>query len=93
MGRRMESAIHLTTYEQNKQFAYKSISESSPFQQSFLFETTAGGTKLSTVIKLETAGLLGLAKPLIALGLKRDMGADFGFLKNLSENRVPAVAA
>jgi hypothetical protein len=42
---------------------------------------------------METSGLLGLAKPLIASGLKRDMGADFATLKNQLENRVPVAAA
>ena len=89
MGRRMEAVAKLTAFEQDKQFAYKTISGTAPFEQSWLFETVPGGTKVSTVFEMETSGLLGLAKPLIAAGLKRDMGADFATLKNQLENWVP----
>ena len=41
MGRKMESVIEFTTYEPNKKIAFKSISGTSPFEQSFIFESTA----------------------------------------------------
>jgi hypothetical protein len=36
---------------------------------------------------------MSLTKPLIASGLKREMDAAFGELKNLLESRIPAVVA
>jgi len=90
MGRRMESVIQYTTYEPNKKIAFKSISGSSPFEQSFLFESTAEGTQLTTRLELQTPGLMGLAEPLVASGLRREMDANFGDLKNMLEGRVPA---
>jgi hypothetical protein len=93
MGRRLEALVELTSFEQNKQFAYKSLSKSLPFNQTFLFETTAEGTQLTSLFEMETSGLMGLAKPLIVSSLKRDMSADFATLKNLLENGVPEAAA
>ena len=93
MGRKLESTIELTSFEQDKQFAYKSISGSTHYQQSFHFETTAEGTKVSTWIEMETGGILGLAKPLIASSLKHDMGADFDTLKARLETQASAATA
>lgn len=93
MGRRMESGIEFTAYEPNKKIAFKSISGSSPFEQSFLFESTAEGTRLTTRLELQTSGLMGLAEPLIASGVRREMDASFGDLKDMLESRVTPVSA
>jgi len=93
MGRRMESLLEMIDFQPNKQFAYKSLSGTTPFKQIFQFETTPQGTKVSTMIELETTGLLGLATPLIASGLKRDMGADFETLKKQLEMQPAKVVA
>jgi uncharacterized membrane protein len=93
MGRKLESTIELTSFEQDKQFAYKSIAGSTHFHQSFSFEPADGGTRVSSSIEMETGGLLGLAKPLILSSLKHDMGADFETLKKRLEARMPEAAA
>jgi uncharacterized membrane protein len=87
MGVRVESVIEYTTYEQDEKISMKSISGNSPFEQSFLFESTKEGTLLKTKLDLQTSGLMGLAKPLIASGLKREMDANFRNLKNLLESQ------
>lgn len=91
MGRTLESGIEFVTYEPNKRIAIKSISGPSPFEQSFLFEPTVEGTRLTTRFELQTGGLMGLAEPLIASGVKREMGANFGDLKDRLESRVKPV--
>jgi uncharacterized protein YndB with AHSA1/START domain len=93
MGRRMESVIQYTTYDPNKKVVFKTISGSSPFEQTFLFESTAGGTRLTTRLDLETSGLMGLAQPLIASGVKREVDESFGILKGMLESRVPAASS
>jgi uncharacterized membrane protein len=93
MGRRMESIIQFTTYELNKKIAFKSISGASPFEQSFLFETTTEGTRLTTVLDLQTSGLMFLAKPMIASGLKREMDTNFANLKVMLESWIPVAAS
>jgi uncharacterized protein YndB with AHSA1/START domain len=91
MGRRMESVIEYTTYELNKKLVFKSISGNSPLVQSFLFEPTAEGTKLTARLEIQTSGLMGLAEPLIASSLKHDVDTNYAILKNLLETRVTPV--
>jgi uncharacterized membrane protein len=93
MGRKLVSVIQFTAYELNKKIVFKSISGSSPFEQSFLFESTPAGTRLTTRLALHTSGLLGLTERLIASGLKREVDESFGILKDMLESRVPAVSA
>ncbi len=93
MGRRMESVIEYTTYEPNKKLVFKSISGNSPMVQSFLFEPTAEGTKLTARLELQTSGLMGLAEPLITSSLKHDVDANYNNLKHILETKVAPVAA
>jgi len=91
MGRRIESVIEYTTYEPNKKLVFKSISGNSPLVQSFLFEPTAAGTKLTARLELQTSGLMGLAEPFITSSLKREVDTNYNILKNLLETRVTPV--
>lgn len=86
MGRKMSSVIQFTAFELNKKIVFKSISGASPFEQTFLFEPTAGGTQLTTRLALHTSGLMGLTEPLIASGLKREVDESFGVLKDILES-------
>jgi uncharacterized protein YndB with AHSA1/START domain len=87
MGRKMESVMQYTTYELNKKVVFTSDSGSMPFVQTFLFEPAAGGTRLTARLELQTSGLMSLAKPMIASGVKREVDENFGILKDLLENR------
>ena len=88
MGRKVESIMEYITYEPNKKIVFKSISGSSPFVQTYLFESSGAGTQLTTRLDLETSGLMGLAEPLIASGVKREVDASFAALKEILETRV-----
>jgi len=92
MGRKLESVIEYTTYEPNKKLVFKSISGNTPIVQSFLFEPTVEGTKLTARLELQTSGLMGLAEPLIASSLKRDVDANYDILKKLLEGKVTPVS-
>jgi len=61
------------------------------FEASYLFESTAEGTKLTGRIEMHAAGLFGLAEPLIAAGLRRETKAASGVLKDLLENGTVAI--
>jgi hypothetical protein len=87
MGRKMESVMQYTTYEVNKKVIFKTTS-GNPFEQLFLFESTAEGTRLTARLEMQTSGLMGLAEPLIASSLRREMDENFGTLKNVLESRV-----
>jgi uncharacterized membrane protein len=89
MGRRLEAELELVTYDLNKEIAFKSISGAAPFEQSIFFGTTAEGARLTTVLEMQTGGLMGLAEPLIASGVKRELEADFTKLKDMLESQIP----
>ncbi len=89
MGRSMRSDIEFTVYELNRKMSIKSVSGNSPFKQTFLFETTAEGTRLSSRFELHMGGIMALAEPLMASGVRRELAADFGRLKEAIETRVP----
>jgi uncharacterized membrane protein len=93
LGRKIEGLVEITEYEPNSKFVIKSASGMAPFEETYLFEPTSNGTKLSTVFKLHTSGLMGLAEPMIVGGLKREMDADFGDLKDILESRMPEITA
>ena len=93
LGKKIEAVVEIAAYEPNSKMTIKSPSASSPFEEWYLFEPTNEGTRLSTGIELHTSGLTGLAEPLIASSLKRAMESDFDDLKDLLEQRVPAVSS
>ena len=93
LGRKLEGGVEIVAYEPNSKTTIKSTSGSVPFEQSFLFEPTAEGTKLTTEIELRTVGFMGLAEPMIAGSLKREMEAAFGDLKDMLESRVTAASS
>ena len=92
MGRKVEASNEYVAYEPNKRIAFKSTSGPVPFEASYLFESMAAGTKLTSKIEMEAAGFLGLIEPLIAAGLRREMKAAFGVLTDLLEHRAVAIS-
>lgn len=48
MGRRLEASNEYTEYEPNKEITFKGTTGSSDFQHSYLTESTAEGTKLTS---------------------------------------------
>ncbi|OGO71472.1 MAG: hypothetical protein A2Z49_12115 [Chloroflexi bacterium RBG_19FT_COMBO_56_12] len=89
MGQKMEATIEYVAYEPNHKIAFKSTSGSTPFEETYLFESTAEGTKLTSVLVLQSgAGIMGLADPLIAASVRREMEANFGDLKDMLESRI-----
>jgi len=93
VGRKMEASNEYVAYEPGKRITFKSTSGPVRFEASYLFESTAGGTRLTSSIEMQAAGLFGLAEPLIAASLRREMRAGFRTLKDLLENRVVAVSS
>jgi hypothetical protein len=61
-------------------------------EASYLFESTGGGTRLTSLIEMDASGLMSLAEPLIAAGLRREMKAALPALKALLENRSFAIS-
>jgi hypothetical protein len=90
-GRNVESVIQCTTYEPDKKIVLKTISSSWPYEDTYLFESVAGGTRLTNRLALQTSGLMAMAGPLISAGLRLDMKANFATLKDMLENQGTAI--
>src|SRR6266446_6533677 len=61
------------------------------FSMLFLFDATPEGTKLTCQIEMQPGGILGLAEPLIAASLRREMEVGAGELKDLLENQAVGI--
>lgn len=84
MGRRMELTNEYIGFVPNYEVTF-SGDGSVRFQTSYFTESVDGGTKVMCRMQMEPGGLLGLAEPLIAAGLKRDFATNFRDLKTLLE--------
>jgi uncharacterized membrane protein len=93
MGRKMQDTVEFVAYEPNKGLTFRSTSRSMPMETSQRFESTAEGTRVTTVIELHPGGFMGLAEPLLAANLRRWMETHFGDLKDLLERQEPAVSS
>jgi uncharacterized protein YndB with AHSA1/START domain len=87
MGRRMEATNEYVAYEPDRIITFRTTSGPVPLEASYLFEPTTGGTRLTSRIKMQAAGLFGLLEPVIAAGLRREMKAALPALKALLEGR------
>ena len=92
MGRKMEANNEYIAYEPNKRITFKGTSGPVRFEFSYLFDSTAEGTKLTGKMQMQATGLLRLAEPLMAASLRREMMAAAGVLKDLLENRAAAIS-
>jgi hypothetical protein len=92
MGRKMEATNEYIAYEPNERITFKGTSGPVRFEFSYLFESTAEGTKLTGKMQMQATGLLRLAEPLMAASLRREMTAAAGVLKDLLENRAAAIS-
>jgi len=90
MGRKMEASSEFVAYEPSSKVAFESASGPVPFETSYLFESTADGTRLTATVELQPKGFLRLAEPLMARSLRREMETHFSDLKDLLERQVAA---
>jgi carbon monoxide dehydrogenase subunit G len=91
MGRRLEATNEYVVYEPNKEVTFKGDAGSAEFQHSYLTESTAEGTRLTSRMEMESKGLFGLAEPLITRSLRREFAHSLSELKVLLES--PAAVA
>lgn len=91
LGRKIESTMEIVEHEPNTKLAWKTISGPTPFASSWLFESTAEGTKVIWNLEAEV-GFFSLADSLIAASIRREAVAGFGTLKDLLENQVVSTA-
>ena len=76
-GRLLESVIQCTTYEPNKKIVLKTISGSWPYEDTFLFESTGRGTRLTDRLELQTSGWMTFGRTVDRFRLKARHGSQF----------------
>jgi uncharacterized protein YndB with AHSA1/START domain len=86
MGRRMEAVSEYLTYEPDKLVTFRTIS-GPEVEASYLFESVAGGTNVTSRVRLRIPGVMGLFDPLIRMSLRREMRVALPALKALLESR------
>ena len=87
MGRKMEATNEYVAYEPGRLVTFRTTAGPVPVEASYLFEPTTGGTRLTSRVQMQAAGLFGLLEPVIAAGLRREMKAALPTLKALLEGR------
>jgi uncharacterized protein YndB with AHSA1/START domain len=92
MRRRMEADNEYLAYVPNELITFRTTTGPVRMEASYVFESTADGTRLTSRIEMDASGLMNLAEPLIAAGLRREMKAAFQVLKDLLENRAFVVS-
>jgi uncharacterized protein YndB with AHSA1/START domain len=86
MGRRMDGSNEYTRYEPNELVAF-AWSGPMPGHASYVVEPAGpSGTRLVSRLEMQAQGLLRLAEPLLAAGLRRDVEANLDTLKHLLES-------
>jgi hypothetical protein len=88
----MEAENEYVAYEPNERITFKITSGPMRSEASYFFEAVAEGTRVTSSIEMDASGLLGLAEPLIAVGLRREVTAAIPVLKDLLESRPLAIA-
>ena len=85
MGRRLEASNEYVEYEPNRKIVFRSTSGPMNFRAGYLTEAMpgGGGTRLTSWIEMQPRGFAGLAEPLIASSLRRDVKANLIELKAL----------
>jgi len=88
MGRRLTMSNEYTRYEPNTLVAFE-LSGTVPGQASYIVEPAGmDSARLIARIEMRPAGILRLAEPLMAAGLRRDVQANLRALKSLLEAKV-----
>jgi uncharacterized protein YndB with AHSA1/START domain len=91
MGRRMEADNEYVAYEPHRLVTFRTTSGPA-LVASYLFDAVPDGTRLTSRVELDGAGLFGLLEPVVGAGLRREMKAALPALKALLEAAPPTTA-
>lgn len=91
LGQKLEASNRFTQYEPNRLIRFVTNSGPLHVEASYLFEATSEGSKVTCKLEMKPQGFSKLAEPLIAASVRREMAAEFGYLKDLLEHQVVEV--
>ena len=93
LGRKLEATNAFTQYQPNEVVTFVTTSGPVSVEASYLFQSQAAGTRVTCQMAMKPEGFSRLAEPMIAASVRREMSAEFAYLKDLLESRVEAVPA
>lgn len=91
LGRKLEASNEFTAYKPNEIITFVTTTGPMVVVASYLFGTEPEGTRVSCHLEMKPQGFSRLAEPLIAASIRREMSAEFGYLKDLLESRSVSV--
>jgi uncharacterized protein YndB with AHSA1/START domain len=87
LGRRMESRMEVTAFEQDRELSFRVLDGPVQFQVIQKLEAVDGGTRIDVVLEGEPGGFFKLAEPLVARAAKRQLEGDSATMKDILETR------
>lgn len=86
---RVENTFEVIAYEPHTKFSIKTVSGPTPFVYHYRFARVDEGTSLTLVAEIQINGLGRIAKPVLAIGLKKGIRDNLKSLKRLMQTREP----
>jgi carbon monoxide dehydrogenase subunit G len=83
LGRKIEAASEITTWDPPHQYGFKSVGGSFPTKFTFRLESNESGTQLTAGGEIEFSGFFKLVEWLFGKQIKRQVENDFNTLKLL----------
>ena len=87
LGRRMESTMEVTAFEEDRELSFRVLDGPVPFHVTQKLEAVGGGTRIDVVLEGEPGGFFKLAEPLVARAAKRQLEGDSATMKDILEAR------
>ena len=81
----MEWTSEVTEYKLGRKFGQKITSKSWSTEESLIFVSVEGGTKLTLISKLEISGFLRLTTPIVVRTMQKKIEGNLTNLKDILE--------
>jgi hypothetical protein len=86
LGRKIESTVEVTEFEQNRAFGGRTMSGPIPWHFTYRFEVANGSTRVVFHMEGEPGGFFRLAEPIVVRTVEKQLTNDFSTLKELVES-------
>ena len=84
---RAENIFEVITYKPNTEFSIKTVSGPTPFVYHYHFTSIDSNTSLVLVAEIQLNGLGKIAKPLLAIGIRKGIRDNLNTLNKLMQKR------
>jgi hypothetical protein len=84
-GHRLQGVFEVTEYEQNRKYAFRSISGPLNFQTCYTFKIEDGSTKIRVATQAKSANIFDMNERLLERRMKKQLKENLALLKDLLE--------